>query len=227
MSKFFYFGTSKKSDGQMLLSAGSEAKENREKFFSRIGIDPTQVVGTILEHGTNVTTVVAEDAGKIFEKNDGLITAEKNLCLTVTVSDCLPIFFYDESSGIIGIAHAGWRGVVKGIAREMILKMKQEFSSEPEKIKAIIGPHIKKCHFEIRENILSEFVEYPQFVYRESGKIFVDLEQIIRAQLLEVGVLEENIELSSVCTFCDQSYFSWRRDKPESVVSQVAYVWLE
>src|SRR3989339_101866 len=102
MSKFFYFGTSKKSDGQMLLSAGSEAKENREKFFSRIGIDPTQVVGTILEHGTNVTTVVAEDAGKIFEKNDGLITAEKNLCLTVTVSDCLPIFFYDESSGIIG-----------------------------------------------------------------------------------------------------------------------------
>ena len=221
------FGTSKKSDGQMRLLSWSEAVENRRRFFGSLGFDPTRVVATLLEQGTRINVVSTSDIGSDFKHGDGLITNEKNLCLTVTVADCLPIFFHDESRGAIGIAHAGWKGVVKNIASVMVEKMEQEFDCDPQSLKVSIGPHIKSCHFKIQENILFEFSAYQKFVSRRDGEIFVDLEKIVRGQLLEAGVGEANLEISKVCTACDQEYFSYRRDNPEEVVSQVAYIWRE
>lgn len=220
------FGISKKADGQMILRYGEVAKENRRKFFSKEGVDIANVVATKLVHGNQVWAVDQKDAGKTIENIDGLITNIKNICLTVTISDCLPLYFYDLNKKIIGIAHAGWRGVVKNIAANVAKAMHDEHGSEYKNIKAYVGPHIKKCHFEIKKDILSEFKEYPDAIIREGNKISVSLESIIKEQLLDVGLIDKNIDITPDCTYCNQEYFSFRRDKPDDVQSQVAYICL-
>ena len=217
------FGISQKSDGQMILR-DKVGLPHREKYFKSRDINTENVISTELVHGNHVTAIAKEDAGKIIKKTDGLITNVKNLCLTVTVSDCLPIFFYDKKNEIIGIAHAGWRGVIDGIALNLAKQMKKKYKIEFETIEVTIGPHIKKCHFEIKDDIVDTFKDYPESIIYSENKIFVDLEMIIKEQLISLGIKNNNININPDCTYCNKNYFSYRRDKPRKVSSQIAYI---
>lgn len=220
------FGLSEKKDGAMNLrmpDLDEECLQNRGKFFSSIGIDVDSVVLTNLVHGDTVVVVDERDGGQIIPNTDGLITNTRGLFLTVTASDCLPIYFFDKRNKAIGLAHAGWRGVVKNISKAMIAKMTSEFGSRAKDISAYIGPHIQKCHFEIKEDIKSNFSD--EFIIESGGIIKVDLLSKVKHQLLSLGLDSENITSSNDCTFCkSEKYFSYRRDKPEKVESMIAYM---
>ncbi len=221
------FGFSKKRDGQMILKDNVDSFLNREIFFNKKGIDLQNVVSTKLDHGSKVKVVTKKDGGKVINLVDGLITVDKRTCLTVTISDCAPILFYDYKNGVIGITHAGWKGALKNIASVIIDKMNKKFNSEFENIEIYIGPHIKKCHFEIRDNVIDQFKEYKKHILNKDNKIFVDLEGIIIEQLLGAGVIRKNISVSRDCTYCNSNYFSFRRDNFGKVVSQIAYIMLK
>lgn len=208
----------------MIVKDGNAGLENRAKYFVEQGIDIKDVVATRLCHGTKIVRVTQSERGKIISETDGLITNEKNVCLTVTVADCVPVIFWDETKEVIGIAHAGWRGVVAKISQAMVKKFKSEFDSNSEDIKVFIGPHIQKCHFEIQSDILDNFKDYSEQIVQKDNKIFVDLIEILRHQLETSGVSSRNLEISPECTYCNHEYFSFRRDKPEEVQSQVAWI---
>jgi YfiH family protein len=216
------FGLSQKLDGQMILRLGGDA--NREKFFSKIGIDIRSVVSADLVHGNKIKVISSLDKSREISNTDGLITSERDVCLTVTVSDCLPIFFFEPKQGIIGLAHAGWRGVLANIAREMIDKMVSEYGIEASSIQVYVGPHIKDCHFEIKNDILDKFSLYPESVIKREGKTFVNLSHIIISQLNSLGLKNNNIEVDLDCTYCSNKYFSFRRDRTDDVVAQIAYI---
>lgn len=218
------FGFSKKIDGQMILGSGDQAFLNRAKFFKKKGIELENIVSAKLDHGKKVRVVTKKDGGRIIDSVDGLITRDKDLCLTVTISDCLPSLFYDCKNKVIGITHVGWRGVVKNINSVLVSKMIKEFGSDSKNIKVYIGPHIKKCHFEIKEDIVDKFKKYKNCILYKNNKIFIDLEKIVVEQLVRNGVLKNNISISKDCTYCNDNYFSFRRDGFGKVVSQVAYI---
>jgi hypothetical protein len=220
------YGISKKTDGQMILRYGSLALINRRRFFADKGIDIGNVVSANLVHGNRVGIVSAKEKGTDIADTDGLITSEKGICLSITISDCLPIFFYDHKREIIGLAHAGWRGVISKIAVSLVKRMNSEFYSNPEDIEVYVGPHLQKCHFEITKELLPEFVKYNGLVNYVDNRIFIDLAEIVKRDLIKENLLDDNIEISPVCTYCDASYFSYRRDKPEGPVSQIAYICL-
>jgi len=220
------FGMSDKGDGQMIVCDDGVAQVNRRKFFDQVGIDSGRMVAASLVHGDQIAVVGDGDVGKLIPNTDGLITNKKNVCLTITGSDCMPVFFYDKINNVIGLVHAGWRGIVADIVPKMVKLMKTEFSPKKESINVYLGPSIKKCHFEIKEDVLRYFKKYPEAIIRQEEKIFVDLELIVKKQLVEVGVLGENIKIDSVCTYCNKNYFSYRRDKPKQVTSQMAYICL-
>ena len=222
-NKIVQFGISQKGDGQMRIREGNFALENRKRYFSKYGIDFHKVVSADLEHGNTVFIVDEKHFGKTIPESDALVTGRTGIYLAVTVSDCVPIFFYDEKR-VIGIAHAGWRGVVSNIANKVINSMCKKFSSDPRNIKVYVGPHIKKCHFEIRQGIISQFKDYPYSIEKRNGRVFINLEKIIRSQLRDAGILASNIEISPDCTYCNDKYFSFRRDKPTEVMSQIAYI---
>lgn len=225
-NKKISFGISKKTDGQMILSDDPGPFLNRKKFFNKKNIDIKNVVSAKLNHKNSVKVVNKSSRGKIINSVDALISGDRQVCLSVTVGDCLPILFYDDKNQIIGIAHSGWRGTLSNISSAVIKKMEENFKSNPKNIKIFIGPHIKKCHFEIKEDLIDKFKIYNKYIIYRDDKIFVDLEKIIVAQLLEVGVLKNNISISGICTYCNKNYFSFRRDRPEKVVSQIAYIML-
>jgi polyphenol oxidase len=219
------FGLSKKKDGQMILRADEEGVRNRLKYFSSLGIDAESIISAGIIHDNNVAIVSSNNKEKIIKKSDGLITDMKNICLTVTVSDCLPIFIYDKK--IIGIAHASWKCIIKNIVRNMAEKIKNNYNSNEKELMVFIGPHIKKCHFEIKEDVLDKFSKYPEFIIEKKSKYFVDLEGIVKKQFILAGLSADNITISSECTYCNKGYFSFRRDKPKKVTSQVAYIYIK
>jgi len=228
---------SRKKDGPMKFSP-----ENRQRFLGKLGIDDKLTVRADLVHKDNVRIVSNEEAGKIIEKTDGLITADKNLFLTITVADCLPIFIYDPEKEIVGLIHGGWRSLAKNILAQTIERMTGNFGTLPKDILVGIGPGISQCHFEIKKDLLVEFESLwscqnsddrqnfgrtllTRILLEKEGKSFLDLKKIAKIQLINSGVKEKNIEISPECTFCLSSkYFSHRRDKFKEIKTMMAVI---
>lgn len=205
---------SEREDGNMkIISGHSDILENVRMFLEKNGIKQDDCFRAVLCHGKNVEKIAAKDMDRSFENTDALFTKEKNVFLSVTVADCLPIFLFDPQKQIVGIVHAGWRGLENGIIGETISKMVSG-GSQPEKILAGIGPGIGPCHFEVGEDVAGKFSRFGGQVRREAGgKIFLDLKRIAELALLANGILSENIETNPSCTFCEkEKYFSFRRD---------------
>jgi len=228
MNNFFekypeiYAVLSEKEDGSMRMLEDRRNEENRKNFFRKNGINPDGVISADLVHGNNIV-IIEDDSLNVIKDTDGLVTSSKNISLSVTVSDCIPIFFFDPEKNIIAIAHAGWRGIVNDIIIKTIKKIKK-LGSKEENIKVAVGPGINSCHFEIKEDVLNEFDNYKNFIIRREDGIFVDLKGIIKKQLEESGVRMDNIESDDECTYESEKYFSYRRDKPEVTEAMIAVI---
>jgi YfiH family protein len=199
--------------------------KNREKFFREAGVQPGNVVGALLVHSSNVMIVGVRDAGRAFADIDGFVTTDKNVFLSVTVADCLPIFLYDPKREAIGLLHSGWRGLTAGIIASGLRKM-VNLGSDPKDIMAAIGPSIGVCHFEVQPDILQRFESYLSLALeKREDKLFLDLQIIATKMLEEAGVTSEHISTSGECTAClSDKYFSYRRDKPPILETMVAVI---
>ncbi len=200
-----------------------EVIENRKRYFAKNGISIDDVVSAEIVHGTKIAVVTSENKGQILSWVDGLITNETGLFLSVTIADCVPIYFYDPVKKVIWIAHAWWRWITNDITKSMIDSFVNEYNSKVSDIKVYVGPHIQKCHFEIKNDIVDNFDN--EFVLRENETIKVDLLWIIRDKLEKLWVKSENISSSEECTYCESDkYFSYRRDNPEKVEAMVGVI---
>lgn len=216
---------SEREDGSMKLFKESGLNwENRARFFAKIGVGENNVVSAEIVHGTKVE-IVDSTSAEIVSGADGIVTNDKNIFLAVTVADCIPVYFYDSERKVIGLAHAGWRGIVNGVIGNTVEKI-SELGGAPDDLKIAFGPGINVCHFEIKADVLDKFSDYPKFVVKRDGKIFVNLKGIIKKQLTALQIKSENIEDSSECTFENNRYFSFRRDRPETIEAMVAVIGL-
>jgi len=212
---------SEKLDGSMKLFGDPTNDKiplvNREKFFKKAGINPDLVVRTNSVHNGAVRIVEASDKGITIARTDGFLTKEKDVLLSITVGDCLPIFFYDHKEKVIALVHCGWRELVKDILANTLKIFKEEFKSLPENILAGLGPGICGPHYEIGPEIYRQYQKrFPASFILEDGKIFWDLKKAGKGELVKLGLPEKNIELSRDCTYClPGKYFSFRRDKPK------------
>jgi hypothetical protein len=219
---------SEKNDGNMKIASeiGNRIETNRNNFFSKIGIDFKDVILADLVHGVKVQIVGEKDKGKIIWKTDALVTNAKGVFLSLTVADCLPIFIFDSLSPALGIVHAGWRGLEKGIIGKVIEKMKEKYKSLPENILAGIGPGICANHYEVGDEVVAYFQKYAEFaIIDKSGRKYLDIKKIAQIQLKEAGVSQKNIEIHPDCTYKNaQKYFSYRRDKPEKIEAMAGMI---
>jgi YfiH family protein len=177
-----------------------------------------------LVHQNKVAIVDGINESQVIPDCDALITDNNKYLLTVTISDCLPIYFYDSHKKVVAVAHAGWRGVVSGIAKEVINKFISHYNSKPSDIEVFIGPHIKDCHFEVKDDVASQF-DKDDVVIRDE-KQYINLAQVVSKQLKDLDVL--NVSISHDCTYClADKYFSYRRDNPLELETMIAYIGLK
>ncbi len=192
---------SEKKDGAMDVS------ENKLNFLKRNKIIPKSLVLAGICHGNKTVRVDENDQGKVMPGIDGLITTSEKIVLGVTVSDCLPIFFFSDK--MVGVLHAGWKGIEKGIIEKTMEKIEE--IERKKKLSFFIGPGIDDCHFEVQGDVFNKFKEFKNARYERKGKKFLSIKKIAEEKILRGGV--EKVSLSSVCTYCDENYFSFRRDK--------------
>ncbi len=138
-------GLSEKADGSMREnSANRQGLANRKKFFRRLKIEPAKLIWAEGVPGDKIVLVNKNQSRQIIKGADGLISRDKNVFLALTVAACLPIYFYDLRQGVIGLAHAGWRGVLKNIAGKTARTMIDKFHCLAQNMNIYIGPHVKK-----------------------------------------------------------------------------------
>jgi hypothetical protein len=162
-------------------------------------------------HGDKVVLVGVKDDGKTIKNCDGLITNTKGLSLSISVADCLPVFFYSPTINSIGVVHAGWRGLAKGIIGKAIEKMEKMLKVNSKKLMVYIGPHICQKHYEVKKDVADIFLSHSKALKKVKGKIFLDLEEVARQQLVKMGVKKESIQFDKRCTYEDKSVASFRR----------------
>ena len=207
---------SEKKDGSTKFSGDKKdeiVRKTREIFIKKIGVDPSDVVSASLVHGARIVWAGRKDRGKAVSGADGLLTKEKDIFLSVTIADCLPVFLFDKKGKVVGLIHAGWRGISQHILRKAVREMQD---GPRNNIIARIGPGICPRHFEIKEDALKKLSDYSECVIRERGRIFFDLKRAARNDLKDAGIAESNINTDKECTFClRDKYFSLRREKEE------------
>lgn len=185
--------------------------ENYRIICSELWIDENKLVLSKQVHKKDIIDVTSEDLGNgiafenKFQSADALVTNESNVPLVTFFADCVPVFLLDAKKKVLALVHSGWRGTAGGISALTVKHMINEYQSSPEDILAAIGPSIRKCHFEVGEEVASEFDE--RFVDRSKEKPYVDLQGCIKEQLIAVGVKEENITDSGICTCCRSDEF--------------------
>lgn len=174
---------------------------------------------------------------------DGMITATPGLLLAIQTADCLPVIVVDTKRRAVGVFHAGWRGTVKRIVEKGVGEMVRCFGSRPRDLKAAIGPGIQGCCYEVGEEVRTKFesqFSYAASLFHEvkdsdpvrekypllfltarapghselPTKIFLDLVEANRQQLLTAGVPKKSIDSSPLCTNCHpETLFSYRAEK--------------
>ncbi len=199
---------------------------NQQSFFKQRNLDERKIIGADLAHDDKVMIVNSATSLRMIPNCDALITNDKNCLLTVTVADCLPIYFYDQQKQVVALAHAGWKGVLNNIAQKTALSLINNFSCNPANIKIFIGPHIQKCHFEVQGDVASQFA--PKYLIETDDKKYINLAVAIKDQLVKTGLLADNISISSECTYClKDKYFSFRRERDKIVKAMIAYIGLD
>ncbi len=144
---------------------------------------------------------------------DALITNQKGLMLTILTADCVPILLFDIKERVVSAIHAGWRGTQKEIVYKTVQKMQKEFNSNPQNIIAGVAPSIGRCCYEVDWGVAKYFTDYKNAFDRVGNRYMLDLPLINKQQLLNIGLKEENIELSNICTSCQvDEYFSYRKE---------------
>ena len=149
---------------------------------------------------------------------DAVVTNESGLILSIETADCLPVFIVDKVLKAVAAIHAGRQGILKGIIKETVNKLKSEYGSKPSNLIVAIGPGICGNSYEVGYECIVPFNQsIPEsedaFIQKGNGKWILDLPKIVIKQLLVLGVSKEKIGSPGPCTFVNSKiFFSYRRE---------------
>lgn len=220
------FSNSPYSSLNLGLNVGDNSAEvikNRELLASSLNIPTNSFTFAKQVHKGNVSVIKNEMKGRGainyregIDATDAMITDVPGICLVVLVADCVPVLFFDTIKKVIGVAHAGWRGTVGLVVKNTVRLLQEEFNSILEDIIVGIGPSIGPCCFEVgsdvKEEVENVFHTKDRYIINRDDKEYFDLWENNKQQLIQVGVLEQNIEVAGVCTYCHSDrFFSVRR----------------
>ncbi len=211
---------------------------NHRRLAEALGVRRDHFTTTWQVHSHRVLEATKEHRGTLIDQADGIITNQVDLPLTQRFGDCTPILVYDPSHHAVGLAHAGWRGTVAGMAGSLVQAMVAHYGSDPAELAAVVGPAIGPCCYEVGDEVVdavrhafpdiapvlraasgSSFEDHSDVEVGEynpgsngyASRLHFDLWEANRWQLAQAGVRQ--IEVAGVCTSCRRDlFFSHRGD---------------
>ncbi|SMB95607.1 peptidoglycan editing factor PgeF [Deinococcus hopiensis] len=181
--------------------------ENRRRLTQALGFGPERVARLNQVHGLEV-----REARPGVQEGDALVSAQAGLLLAIGTADCFPVLLADEAAGVVGAAHAGWRGTLGRIAARTVEAMVAR-GADVACIRAAVGPGICGERYPVGGDVARQFREagLGAHVLERDGQPHLDLAGANRTALLEAGLSPESIWLSGRCS-TEPDFYSYRRD---------------
>ncbi len=185
---------------------------NRARVAQAMQTEPDHLITVHQVHSADVVHVTGPIGDK--PRADGIVTATPGLALAILTADCQPVLFADRDAGVIGAAHAGWRGALDGVL-EATLDAMEDLGAERGAIRAVIGPSISQSAYEVGPDFLADFLaddpDNARFFAQGSGdRMMYDLPSYGLHRLRAAGV--GHAEWTRHCTYADPArFFSYRR----------------
>jgi YfiH family protein len=187
---------------------------NRARVAAAMNVPPSHLQGVHQVHSANVITLDAPLDTDDAPRADALVTAMPGIALAILTADCLPVLFADPGAGVVGAAHAGWRGALDGVLEATVDAMVASGAARAN-IHAVIGPAISQSAYEVSVEFADAFLADDAgnarfFTAGAADKLQFDLPAFGLDCLRRAGV--SNAEWTSHCTYADEGrFYSYRR----------------
>ena len=200
------------------VDEGRNVKEHRLLLADLISIDLNRFVFVHQHHSNKIQKVTLQDLGKGKDSFidgvdvDALYTYERNVPLCIFHADCVPIFFVDETKGLVGIIHAGYKGTLIHVAYESIKKVIEDEGVNPNNLKFYVGPYRMPQSFKIDENSRKDIVEAGYQDAIKGDNFDNGLANVIDLRRLEIK--DSQISFSNFDTLTDDRFYSAYQKTP-------------
>lgn len=187
-------------------------KINRARVAAALGLEAGALVSLNQIHSATVAVLTSVPEGRIAA--DGMVTNVPGIGLGILTADCQPVLFADATAGVVGAAHAGWRGARDGVLEATVAAM-VDLGARPGQISAVIGPTISQAAYEVGPEFVDSFTaDDPSnsrfFVKGDGDRMLFDLPAFGLHRLLRAGV--GHAEWTGACTYADPTrFYSYRR----------------
>jgi YfiH family protein len=187
-------------------------KENRARLALGLGFEPERLVTTPQVHGKDVLVVDDRTApAALSTRADILVSRDPGFLLMQRFADCVPLLLWHQTARVVGVAHAGWRGTAIGVAGRFV-EAAADLGGDAEGLRVVVGPSIGPCCFEVGDEVVAQIPGASDAsTIGPRGRLYVDLWELNRRQLVAAGVPAEQVEVSGACTRCQpETFFSHR-----------------
>lgn len=185
---------------------------NRARVADHMGVSKDELMGVHQIHSADVAVISAP--GDARPKADAMVANVPGLALGILTADCQPVLFADAEAGVIGAAHAGWKGALDGVLSNTVAAM-ERLGAARGRIHAVIGPCISQRAYEVGPEFFDDFLsqdpEFSRFFAQGEGdRMMFDLPSFGLHMLREAGV--GSAEWTGHCTYSDEGrFYSYRR----------------
>lgn len=187
---------------------------NRARVAEAMGVQSDALIGVHQVHSADVVTITQPQGDMPRARADGIVTNQPGLALAILTADCQPVLFHDENAGVIGAAHAGWRGTLDGVLESTIDAM-VALGAQRQAICAVIGPSISQSAYEVGPEFFDSFISQDSenarfFRAGEGDRHMFDLPKFGLSKLRASGIA--SAEWTGHCTYQDADrFYSYRR----------------
>lgn len=190
-------------------------KQNRSSVAEALGVGPSDLVTLYQVHSPMAVIVDRPWEQGEAPQADAMVCVNPGIALGILTADCVPVLFAEPQAGVIGAAHAGWKGAVGGVLEATVAAM-EELEADVSRIHAVIGPCIRQQSYEVDAGFRDSFIDRDSgneqfFIAGERGGRFqFDIAGFVRSRLTAAGIV--HVEDLSVDTYSDEErFFSYRR----------------
>ncbi len=198
---------------------------NRQNLAVFLDCDLDAFVCADQTHSAHFKRVTFKDKGKgatyldsAIPDTDALYTYDSDLLLCSFTADCVPVLFYNEAAGLIGVIHSGWQGTVKEITSKLFEHLIHIEKCQPEDFHVQLGIALSQDKFEVDEDVYLKFKTLgyaDEFIYfnEATSKYHIDNQQTVKKQCELAGIPSSQIQIDRTCTYQSPNGFSYRQNK--------------
>ncbi|SFD41927.1 conserved hypothetical protein [Sharpea azabuensis] len=213
-----------------------QTMRNREALAKQLHIPLDHMILPHQEHTDHFVKVTLEDGGKgmysldtALPATDATYTRDKGLVLWSSHADCCPVLMYSPDQELIAAIHSGWKGTVHEIVGKVTKHLIENENVDPTQLLVYTGPAIEQRNFEAMDDIINlvkamSFDTSSFYKVKDETHYLLNSKGLIKQQLLNLGVKEEHIEQSPICTYEDERFFSYRKTKTKDRNMSIIYM---